>query len=68
MCLDVSLVTHVQPKLVAELIPAPVVGIVTVPYGVEVEPVAQERRKGGGYLSDIIRFIRQNGKWDGRIR
>lgn len=38
MTLDVGLVTDVQTKLVAKLVPPPVVRVVAVPHGVEVEP------------------------------
>ena len=45
MTLDICLVAHVQPKLVAKLVPPPVVRIVTVSYGVEVEPGGKIKSK-----------------------
>lgn len=38
MTLDVGFVADVQAKLVAELVPPPVVRVVAVPHGVEIEP------------------------------
>lgn len=43
MTLDVGLVAHVQAKLVAKLVPSPVVRVVAVSHGVKVEPAGRCR-------------------------
>lgn len=45
MTLDVGLVAHVQTKLVAKLVPPPVVRVMAVSHGVKVEPVSSIKRR-----------------------
>lgn len=40
MGLNVGLIAHIQPQLIAQLVPAPVVGVVAVTHGIEVEPAS----------------------------